>query len=38
MKKGRHWLILPMIVFIKYVNGTREITVGWLTKTYSIKF
>ena len=38
MKKDKAWLIFPMLLYAKYVDGTNEITVGWLNKTYSIKW
>ena len=38
MKKDKTWLIFPMLAYVKYVDGTNEITVGWLNKTYSIKW
>jgi len=30
------FLIIPMLAYIKYDDGGREIFMGWLTKTYSI--
>lgn len=38
MKEDKTWLILPMIAFSKNADGTREISFGWLAKTYWIKF
>ena len=38
MRADNTWLILPLMVFTTYPDGAREITFGWLTKTYSIKF
>lgn len=32
------WIILPLLFFAKYPDGTKEITFGWLRKTYFIKF
>jgi len=37
-KKDCAWLILPLIAFTTYSNGTKEITFGWLTKTISFLF
>ena len=38
MKRDKSWLILPMISFTKFADGTKEISFGWLTKSYWIKF
>ncbi len=38
MEKDKTWLIFPMLAYVKYVDGINEITVGWLNKTYSIKW
>ena len=38
MKKDKAWMILPMLAYTKYINGDREITIGWLRKCYWIKF
>jgi len=38
MKKDKSWLILPMLAFNKYADGTKEVSFGWLNKTYWIKF
>ena len=32
------FIILPLLTFNKYNDGRKEITIGWLTKTVSIKF
>jgi hypothetical protein len=38
MKKDKAWLIFPMLVYAKYADGKNEIIVGWINKTYSIKW
>ena len=38
MKEDKSWLILPMLAYTKYGNGTHEISFGWLTRTWWIKF
>jgi hypothetical protein len=38
MREDRAWLLLPLLAYTKYSNGTREISFGWLTKTWWIKF
>jgi hypothetical protein len=38
MERDKTWLIFPMLAYVKYVDGINEITVGWLNKTYSIKW
>ena len=38
MKKDKTWLIFPMLSYAKYTDSANEITVGWLNKTYSIKW
>lgn len=37
-KKDKSWLILPLLIFSKYGNGSFEIAIGWLTNTYYIKW
>jgi hypothetical protein len=32
------FIILPLLTFNKYDDGRKEITIGWLTKTVSIRF
>lgn len=32
------WIILPLIAFAKYSNGSYELVIGWLTKSYTLKF
>ena len=36
--EDKSWLILPMLAFQRYEDGTKEIAFGWLTRTYWIKF
>lgn len=38
MKEYKTWLILPLLAFKKKGDGSKEITIGWLIKTYSVKF
>jgi len=38
MKKDKTWLILPLIAYTKNANGERELTFGWLTEIYFIRF
>jgi uncharacterized protein (TIGR02145 family) len=38
MKKDKGWLILPMIALISHADGTKEVSFGWLNRTYWIKF
>ena len=38
MEKDKTWLIFPMLAYVKYVDGINEITVGWLNKTFTIKW
>lgn len=40
MKKNedKSWLILPFLAFSLYEDGTKEISFGWLTRTFWIKF
>jgi hypothetical protein len=38
MRKDKTWLILPMLAFSFNAGGTKEVSFGWLTKTYWIKF
>jgi hypothetical protein len=37
MRKDKTWLILPMLAFSVNADGTKEVSFGWLTKTYWIK-
>lgn len=32
------FLILPLLTFSKNYDGTKEITFGWLKKTWTLKF
>lgn len=32
------WFILPMLAYVKYEDGTHEITVGWLKWTLWMKW
>lgn len=32
------WLILPLIAYTKNADGTKEISFGWLNKTYWLKW
>ena len=32
------FLVLPILTFCKYNDGRKEITFGWLTKTWTLKF
>ena len=34
----KSWLIFPMLAYTKYANGDKELSIGWLTRTYWIKF
>jgi hypothetical protein len=36
--KGYAWLIFPLLAFHLYEDGTKEISFGWLTRTWWIKF
>jgi hypothetical protein len=38
MKQDKTWLLLPMFAYSKYSDGTQEISFGWITKTFFIKF
>jgi len=38
MKETKTWLILPLIAFSINVDKSKEITLGWLSFTYSIIF
>ena len=38
MKENKTWLIFPMLAYSKYADGKREITFGWLNKTYWLKW
>jgi hypothetical protein len=38
MRKDKTWLILPMLAFSANADGTKEVSFGWLTKAYWIKF
>ena len=38
MRKDKSWLILPMLAFSVYTDGTKEVSFGWLTKAFWIKF
>jgi hypothetical protein len=37
-KEDKAWLILPMLAYTKHADGTHEISFGWLTRTWWIKF
>ena len=37
-KMDRAWFILPMVGFIIYKDGTREIALGWLKWTLWVKW
>lgn len=32
------FIILPLLTFSKYSDGSKEITFGWFTKTWTLKF
>lgn len=32
------WLILPLFAYSKNADGTKEISFGWLNKTYCLKW
>jgi hypothetical protein len=36
--KGKSWLILPLLAFSINEDGAKEISFGWLTNTWWIKF
>jgi hypothetical protein len=40
MKKNedKAWLILPLLAFHLYEDGTKEVSFGWLSTTLSIKW
>jgi hypothetical protein len=38
MKKPKTWLILPLVAFSINEDKSKEITLGWLSFTYSIIF
>ncbi len=38
MKEDKAWLILPLLAYTKCSNGNKEISFGWLRKTFFIKF
>jgi hypothetical protein len=40
MKKNKDiaWLILPLLAFHLHEDGTKEISFGWLNRTFWIKF
>ena len=38
MKEDKTWLLLPMLAYSKYSDGTKEFYFGWLTKTFFINF
>ncbi len=37
-RKDKTWLILPLLAFSVNADGTKEVSFGWLTKTYWVKF
>lgn len=32
------WLILPLVAYTKNVDGSKELSIGWLTKIYWLKW
>jgi len=38
MKKNKSWLILPHLSFSIKADGTKVITLGWLTEAVYFKF
>jgi hypothetical protein len=32
------FIVLPLLTFNRYIDGGKEITIGWLTKTLTIRF
>ena len=36
--KGKAWLILPLLAYIKYSNGKKSIQIGWLGITFHLNF
>lgn len=38
MKRDKTWLLLPMLAYSKYSDGTWEISFGWIRRTFFIKF
>ena len=38
MKKDTTILLFPLVAFTFFINGTNELTLGWIYFTYSIKF
>lgn len=37
-QRTKTWLLLPMLAYSKFSDGTREFSFGWLRKTFWIKF
>lgn len=37
-KEDKTWLLFPMLAFSKYGDGSNEISFGWLSYIYSIKW
>lgn len=37
-KMDKAWFILPMLAYVKYEDGTHEITIGWLKWTLWMKW
>lgn len=38
MEQDKTWLLLPMLAYSKYSDGSREVSFGWLNQTFFIKF
>lgn len=36
--KGKSWLILPLLAFSINEDGTKELSFGWLSNTWWIRF
>ena len=34
----KSYLILPLLAYTKHEDGTKEITIGWLTNTITFKW
>jgi hypothetical protein len=38
MREDKTWIILPVLAFSLNADGTKEVMLGWLNKTYWFEF
>jgi len=36
--QDKSWLILPLLAYLKCEDGTKQISIGWWRRTFTVKF